>query len=435
MPTDAGTLARYVILPFPFSEEPEELLRSRVLVESLINTYGLPCFQRKLISNLMACVLHKGNDLEWYEQFLRRSGGVPSLRDPTFAEDVLVTLFDTVVDTGPFGDATHYRSLNDGTPGENALDEALSKYIATLCGPVLFKFGCKLLIRKPETPYSVCQRYRALLEQRDKNNPNFQLLVVQLLLSFRGARLLEEPSIFSGLYSTYIHDNPNYGTLHEDQHKPCKLPKSYEAEVHSLWLLLRLRGSEVYPLTDFPIRSHVSRDSIICLLTNPWLTSSEVSKGLAIAGSLLPTEIDTHSLIEEAALITLSNSYCGGHLLEFSNRMPHAAQLIEQRIDRNSARAVIREPEIDEYPTDDPIILGVRMYKANLCLDHPTYRDTGPRTGFLPLALAILTIVKKPSSPALQYILEEASRAGHRKIVQAYERAGVRLLGTATQTH
>ena len=30
---------------------------------------------------------------------------------------------------------------------ENALDEALSKYIATLCGPVLFKFGCKLLIR------------------------------------------------------------------------------------------------------------------------------------------------------------------------------------------------------------------------------------------------------------------------------------------------
>ena len=91
---------------------------------SLERRYGLPCFQRKLISNLMACVLHKGNDLEWYEQFLRRSGGVPSLRDPTFAEDVLVTLFDTVVDTGPFGDATHYRSLNDGTPGVSSRYEA-----------------------------------------------------------------------------------------------------------------------------------------------------------------------------------------------------------------------------------------------------------------------------------------------------------------------
>lgn len=152
-------------------------------------------------------------------------------------------------------------------------------------------------------------------------------MVTLLLCSYRGVRLLEEPQRFEFLYWNHIQvlhkskqarkeghkkHEPQHSMMLISSYHDCALFIHSQAEIDAFWLVLHIKNKISLAQGKDPefIQARITFDSIVYLLSYPWLSSSELTAALTLAGLKLSKEYNLQTVIKRALKKVMQNAYC-----------------------------------------------------------------------------------------------------------------------------
>jgi hypothetical protein len=144
-------------------------------------------------------------------------------------------------------------------------------------------------------------------------------MITRLLLSHKGHELTEESDNFQACYFKYIYIqqssshkcNPPLQASLVSSFEDCPLFLESQAEIDALWLVLHVKNkiSTVQGRDLAFIQSRITFDSVICLLSYPWLSTAELRSVLKLVtqrfkGANFPT------IVRRALANVMRNAFC-----------------------------------------------------------------------------------------------------------------------------
>lgn len=140
--------------------------------------------------------------------------------------------------------------------------------------------------------------------------------------------------------------------------------------------------------------------SAVEFLASAWLSPSEYHKAWKMVGTYLPKTTSLDVVVDGVLRRILSNRYCvcsmrfcperdsrlsrilqGAHLIHLASTYPWVAGYVETEIDEETAKAVFRESDHGQLDPEDPIRLGVNLFKQELVRQTSSIRAEGYRKG------------------------------------------------------